>query len=98
MELEVYKPMLKSLGFVQVERGKVLTHSKAVPSIYLNRRRDGFVFFTAYVRDADRYGDTSVWRKLPPQQVKDTQPHFITIVPLRGRERFAFEALLRGCA
>jgi uracil-DNA glycosylase len=98
MELEVYIPMLKSLGFLQVERGKVLKHSKAMPSIYLNRRRDGFVYFTAYVRDSDYYADTSVWRKLAPQQLTDNKLHFITIVPLPGRERYAFEALLRGCA
>jgi hypothetical protein len=97
MQIEVYISILRSLGFQQVERGKVLTHTKQVPSIYLNRRRDGFVFFTAYRKDSALYADRHVWLELEPQQVKDRQPQFMTVVPVAGKERYAFETLINRC-
>lgn len=94
MELEDFTRLLLSLGFVQVERGKLLTHTMPVPSIYLNRRRDGLVYFTAYARDGHRYQDRGVWAQLPPQQSKDADPKFVTVVPLSGKEQLAFQTLL----
>jgi len=94
MDVETYTRMLRSLGFLQVERGKVLTHASLVPSIYLNKLRDGFVYFTAYARDAELYADSDIWTHLSPQQLTDNKPKFITIVPVTGQERRAFQRLI----
>ena len=95
MGFQVYAGIFRRLGFTQIERGKLLKHPEMAYSIYFNNRRDGFVFFTAARKDDGVYSDRAVWSILPPQQVKDEKPCFMTVVPVAGKEAYAFETLLK---
>jgi hypothetical protein len=98
MEFDDYCTIFRKLKFAKVTRGRLLRHPKFMCSMYLNKKQDGFVYFTAQARDLQLYSDAKIWVRLPPQQVKDKKENFITVVPVRGMEEQAFTVLLKRCA
>lgn len=93
MNSRAYETLLVELGFHNVKRGRKLRHVKNTATLYFNRTRDGTVFFTAYSTDSELI-DPELWQKVPPKQVKDAQPKFLTIVPVKGKEKLALSSWL----
>jgi HNH endonuclease len=93
MNGDQFMDLFDSLRFEVAEYRLLLRHPALTCSLYFNRRRDGLVYFTGYRKDAARFppGD---WERMPAQQKKDDRPELITVRPLPGRERAAFERLL----
>lgn len=90
---EEYERLFRYLVFRDVVYRRKLRHPDLGFTLYFNRSRTGLVYFTGYKRDAERY-PVSLWERLPPQQEKDKKSELITVRPLAGRERVAFETLL----
>ena len=93
---ESYEEMLEELGYnpAYFKRGRLLRHdaNRHLPRIYLNNKREGFVFFTARREESCHYPKT-LWREIEPQQAADSGSEYMTVVPKRGRERAAFADL-----
>ena len=94
MNPTAYATLFRELGFQRWEHRKKLRHKSLDVTLYFNCRRDGFVWFTAYSRDRAQFAD-AFWQSVPAPQKKDARPDLCTLVPRPGRERAAFEDLLR---
>jgi hypothetical protein len=88
-----YEALFRELGFQDVSDRHKLQHRALGCTLYFNRSRTGLVYFTGYVRDAARFPG-ELWHQIAPQPEKDRDPSLITIVPIPGQERQAFERLL----
>ncbi len=88
-----YEELFKELGFQDVSYRHKLQHRALGCTLYFNRSRAGFVYFTGYLSDEAQF-PAKLWQQIAPQQEKDKDPGLITVVPLPGQERRAFEQLL----
>lgn len=89
MNYEAYMELFKKLGFRDIELRKALKHQNPIPTIYFNRKRDGFIYFTVHAKDRAAFKGT-LWQFIEAQQKKDQDPRLRTVVPTAGNERQAF--------
>ena len=74
--------------------GRVLRHPTIdMPTVYFCGNEHG-VYFVAMSSQSDRF--VTAWRVLGPQKDSDNAPRYMTLVPVSGFERMAFEGLLSG--
>lgn len=97
MNVSAYEGLFIELGFTAVERGKKLRHINDPPTLYFNWKRGGEVYFTGQRSDRDVYFE-ELWREIPAQQKKDSTPELITVLPVDGKERQAFNDFLNRSA
>jgi hypothetical protein len=95
MNSSAYEKLFRDLGFTQIQRGRLLSHPSVVATVYFNCKRNGETYFTGQAKNKDKF-PSDLWQRLPPKQKKDDKPGLITVVPVEGKEREAFQALLRG--
>lgn len=89
MNYGAYIKLFKDLGFHRIELRQTLKNGNTIPSIYFNRKRDGFICFTVYAKDRAVFKG-ELWRFIEAQQKKDKDSKFRTVIPIAGKERQAF--------
>lgn len=96
MTNDEYLCLFLNLGFRNIRQGKLLRHPNGMPppSLYFNNIK-GRISFAGYANQ-EQYYLRGLWDRLPPQQERDNEPRYITIVPKCGKEREAFVDLLNG--
>ena len=107
MTKDEYIELFKSLRFhckdkqgnrlpveIAYNAGRTLRHPDTMlPTVYFCGNEHG-VYFVVKSSQNDRFG--SAWRVFGPQKDSDNNPRYMTLIPLSGFERVAFEGLLSG--
>ena len=75
--------------------GWILRHPSAnLPSVYTSHNNDKGVYFSVHFRNRDRFSPW-LWEEA---EVTPTEADYFTLRPKSGRERIAFESLMRAHA
>ncbi len=97
MDAQGYIELFQDLGYERKQRpndGRLMRHKRTlIPRLYFNRTR-GRVYFVVY-REVEQRFPAALWVRIPPQKKTDDKSNLLTVVPKAGREREAFEALLK---
>ncbi len=93
MNSATYFEIFREQGFYNIKLRETLKHLQLIPTVYFNRKRSGFVYFTILAEERARFSD-NLWVFIDACQKKDNKPNFCTVIPKLGKERIAFSDII----